>query len=159
VRHLTAAVLAGLLGSAFLSASCDPVQPISVNSGEAKVPIKPIKAEPKPALPAPKTTAEVEKLGIPVYKGSVIDDRADSVTVDEREVSRTYKVTLYSPADFATVGSFYQGAIKAANKTVLSDDQLRIDGKTPNGDEIEVMLGPASDHAKTLVLAWVKQNK
>ena len=108
--------------------------------------------------PVPKTTSDLQALGIPVFPGAVIADESNSSTLDEKVYSRTYKVKMYAPKDYATVLGAYMKAIKDVDRLGDSDFQ-KLKGKTEVGDEIEVMLGPAADHGKTLVMVWLTQEK
>jgi|GEM_PF-6437945 len=110
------------------------------------------------AMLAPKTTDDVLKLGIPVYPGSVLADGDESSTVEVKSDYRTYKVKMYAPNDSATVIASYLGAIKGGSVSGAADLQ-KVTGQTASGDDIEIMLGPAADHAKTLVMVWLTQKR
>ena len=111
----------------------------------------------RPPLPIPKTPADAEKLGLPVYKGSVLSDNAADMTLEERKFSRVYALKLYAPAEVDAVAKFYQDSLRDAYR-MGSPEQI-VKGRNPLGDEVEVMLGAASDHKKTVVLAWLTQPK
>lgn len=141
----------------FMVAGCDP----EVQDPGALKPIpKPDQyaQAPKPAVPVPKTTDDVLKLGIPVHPGSVIADEADSTTLDEKKYSRTYKVKMYAPSGYTDVIPTYMKGIVGGSLSGGGDGH-RVSGHTKSGDEIEIMLGPAADHNKTLVMVWLTQKK
>ena len=112
----------------------------------------------RPVAPVPKTADEVAALGIPVYPGSVIAEEADAATLTDQSFSRIYKVKMYAPAEYAIVLGTYTKGIKNSKLGGAQDFQ-KVKGETEKGDDIEVMLGPAADHKKTLVMAWLTQKK
>lgn len=135
---------------------CDaPTATPNIN-GQGQTPHLP--AKPKPAVPVPKSVADVEKLGVPVYPGAVLSEEADSATLDDRTFIRTYKVTMIAPAELPKVLQHYLQGVKDAKHGGIEDFQ-QVMGKTKDGDSLEVRLGPAADHKKTLIMAWVTQSK
>ena len=112
----------------------------------------------KAAFALPKKITDVPAMGIPVFEGSVLPEEAGSVTVDEHTYFRTYKVKMYAPAEFATVTQYYMGALKDSRKGGIAEF-LQVNGQSTLGDSVEVRLGPASDHKKTLVMVWLTQSK
>lgn len=114
--------------------------------------------KPKVAFALPKKITDVPAMGIPVFEGSVLPEEADSVTVDEHTYFRTYKIKMYAPAEFTAVSQFYMTALKESRKGGMAEF-LQVNGKSTMGDSIEVRLGPAADHKKTLVMVWMTQSK
>jgi hypothetical protein len=159
VRRLIGLYAPCLVGALVVVSSCSPtgnapVGPQDINSSVQRAATK---QEPPPL--APRTNDEIEKVGIPVYLGSSLDDKPESVTIDETSFRRVIKVKMFAPADTATVGAYFMAALKSARKSVIGDNQLRIDGKSKDGDDVEFLLGPAADPKHTVVLAWLTHKK
>lgn len=106
----------------------------------------------------PKTTAEVEKLGIPIYPGATLSEEADSTTLEEKSYTREYKVKMYAPANYATVLGHYARSLKGSKIAGASEFQ-KVIGKTSTGDAIEVWVGPAAGKDRSLILAFLIQTK
>ncbi len=115
-------------------------------------------AKKRPVAPAPKTIDDVVKLGVPVYPGTVMAEGEGASSLTDGSFSRVYELKMFAPAKLDEVAANLIKALKnAANSG--GTDYTRITAKTDMGDEIEFRLGPAADHSKTLVMAWVTQLK
>ncbi|MBS1721645.1 MAG: hypothetical protein JSS66_01425 [Armatimonadetes bacterium] len=112
----------------------------------------------EPAQPAAKTLADVDRLGLKTPSGTILDESPTSSTVTELSYKRTYYVKLYVDGDVAKTTGFFMDSLKDPHFTGGAD-AAKIDGKTDKGFDVEVMLGPAADHKKTVALAWITQQK
>lgn len=142
-----------LLPVAVWACGCD-TGPEAVKPEQARAYIQ---SKDRPAFPVPKTTADAEKIGIPVYPGSVLGEGENS-RVDDRSFHRTYFVKMYAPAVPSEVATFYFKGLKQSKKLGGSEEQ-QIVGRSAGGDEIDVRIGPAADKTKSLVMVWMSQSK
>lgn len=104
--------------------------------------------------PAPKTIEDVQKLGVPVFPGSVLAEGEAGSTVRTSSLGTTYSLKMYAPGEHGAVAKELKAKLKDSVRAGASDVQ-RITGRTESGDDIEIMLSPAADKTKTLVMAWV----
>lgn len=113
------------------------------------------KSDPQRELaPAPKTIEDVEKLGVPVFPGSVLAEGEAGSTVRTSSLGTTYSLKMYAPGEHGAVAKELKAKLKDSVRAGASDVQ-RITGRTESGDDIEIMLSPAADKTKTLMMVWV----
>lgn len=110
------------------------------------------------AKPAPKSTQELEKMGVPIVKGTVIDEGPDSSTVTERAFRRTYYAKLYSPGNVDAVARFYGSGLGSSTVSGSKTGTL-VRGKVKDGSDVEVRIGPSSEKDRSLVMVWLSEPK
>jgi len=138
---------------AAVACGCDTgPEPVKADQAQAY-----IKSKDRPAFPVPKTVVDVEKIGIPVFPGSVLGEGENS-RVDDRSFHRTYFVKMYAPAVPSDVATYYFKGLKQSKKLGGAEEQ-QIIGQNAFGDEIDVRIGPAADKSKSLVMVWMSQAK
>ncbi len=142
----------GLLFGLLVVIGCQPA-----NSGGPPPDFANVSQE-RPAIPAPKTVADAERLGIPIYPQSVFDEESEHSRLDEKSFGRTYFVKLYAPADVTTVVGYMMKNVKDGKLTGGAEIQ-QIRGKSKDGDDLDIRLGPAADHKRTMLMVWLTQTK
>lgn len=112
----------------------------------------------KPARPVPKSIADVEGLGVPVFPGSQLGDGEDHTRLDDRAYARVYFTKMYAPASVPEVLGFYMKGVEGAKRQGGVDSE-QVTGKNKDGADLDIRIGPASDHTKSLVMVWMTETK
>ena len=93
------------------------------------------------------------------YPKSVFGDDAEHSRLDDyKSYARTYYVKMYAPADVPTVVGYLMKTVKdPRHQSGVEFEQIK--ARSKDGDDLDIRLGPASDHSKTLVMVWLTQSK
>lgn len=115
-------------------------------------------AGPKPALTLPSDLAGFAKLGVAVPVDSVLAEGKEGLQFEENAFRSTVRAKFYAPGEPAAVANLVKAGLVGASEGGGVDEK-RIVGKTKEGDEVEIMLGPGGNRDKTMVMVYVTRVK
>ncbi|MCC6402493.1 MAG: hypothetical protein IT207_00620 [Fimbriimonadaceae bacterium] len=138
-----------------LCAGCDTGSDRSVDLAEAE---NVIQTKNRPPLELPKDIAGLESLGLKIAPDSVLAEGEEGLQIEDKPLSTTVRAKLYSPGSTTVVAELMAAGLKSP-RSAGSDEEMRLTGKTQNGDSVDVMLGPASSKERTMILIYLTRDK